>query len=122
MAKQQPGAVARGTDVSGRLNGAGAVITGDARQLDALVSGPIDLCLTSPPYMTSADHPENPLTGYATDDGDYQTYLHCLGAVFGTVATLLRPGGYAVLNVATITTGDTVTRWPGMRQGEYPLT
>jgi tRNA G10 N-methylase Trm11 len=107
-----------------RLNGAGAVITGDARQLDSLVSGPIDLCLTSPPYMTSADHPENPLTGYATDDGDYQTYLHGLGAVFGTVATLLRPGGYAVLNVATITTGDTVTplAWDVARRVSAHLT
>ncbi len=92
-----------------RLDGAGTVITGDARQLGSLVSGPMDLCLTSPPYMTSTGHPQNPLTGYTTDDGDYQTYLHDLGTVFGAVAMLLRPGGYAVLNVATIATGDTVT-------------
>jgi tRNA G10 N-methylase Trm11 len=99
----------RASFIRRRLNGAGTVITGDARQLGSLVSGPIDLCLTSPPYMTSADHPENPLTGYVTNDGDYQSYLHALGSVFGTVAMLLRPGGYAVLNVATIASGDTVT-------------
>jgi DNA modification methylase len=85
------------------------VITGDARRLSSLVSGPIDLCLTSPPYMTSTGHPENPLTGYATKDGDYQTFLYELGSVFGMVATLLCPGGYAVLNVANPISNGSVT-------------
>jgi tRNA G10 N-methylase Trm11 len=92
-----------------RTAGAGTVITGDARQLDSLVNGPVDLCLTSPPYMTASGHPGNPLTGYATTDGDYRTYLSQLGSIFGDVAELLRPGGHAVLNVATIVTGDTIT-------------
>jgi DNA modification methylase len=99
----------RASFIRRRLDGAGTVINGDARQLDSLVSGPVDMCLTSPPYMAAVGHPQNPLTGYTTDDGDYQTYLSALGAVFRTVATLLRPGGYAVLNVATVLTGDTIT-------------
>jgi hypothetical protein len=59
--------------------------------------------------MTAMGHPQNPLTGYTTDDGDYQAYLAELAAVFGDVAALLRPGGYAVLNVANLTTADGVT-------------
>jgi hypothetical protein len=69
----------------------------------------IRVCLTCPPYVTATGHPQNPLTGYATADGDYQTYLAELAAVFGAVAGLLRPGGHAVLNVANLVTAGTVT-------------
>jgi tRNA G10 N-methylase Trm11 len=76
------------------------VIDGDARHLERLVTDRVDLCLTSPPYMAAVDHPENPLTGYRTHDGDYATYLVELEDVFRQVARLLRPGGHFVLNVA----------------------
>jgi hypothetical protein len=74
-----------------------------------LVTGPVDLVLTSPPYMSMVRHPENPLNGYATDDGDYATYLRELGGVFEQLAGLLRPGGHAVVNVANVVTDDHVT-------------
>ena len=65
------------------------VVEGDARCLTDLLVGvldrPVDLVLTSPPYMTAVGHPENPLTGYATD-------------------------GDAVDNVASLATGDVVTQ------------
>ncbi len=85
------------------------VVCGDARALRALVPGPVDLCLTSPPYMPSTGHPENPLTGYRTLDGDYDRYLDELEDVFGQVAAILRPGGHAVVNVATIEHDGQVT-------------
>ena len=86
------------------------LILGDARELSRLVDEPIDLVLTSPPYMPATDHPQNPLTGYATDDGDYATYLRELGAIFAQVATLLRPGRQLVVNVGNpIATDGTVT-------------
>ena len=66
----------------------------------------MDLVLTSPPYMAGANHPENPLTGYATDDGDYAVYLGELGAIFAQAATLLRPGGRIVVNVANVVATD----------------
>lgn len=50
------------------------VVSGDARTLRVLVPGPVDLCLTSPPYMPSVGHPENPMTGYRTLDGDYDRF------------------------------------------------
>jgi DNA modification methylase len=89
-----------------RTSGRASVVHGDARGLTGLVEGPVDLVLTSPPYMTAGHHPENPLTGYATEDGHYATYLREVGAVFAQVASLLRPGGNAVVNVANLFSGD----------------
>lgn len=98
-------------EIARRRAGAGArLILGDARELSRLVDERIGLVLTSPPYMPATDHPQNPLTGYATDDGDYGIYLRELGAIFGQVATLLRPGGQLVVNVANVIGRDgTVT-------------
>jgi DNA modification methylase len=95
--------------VRARTTGLATVLQGDARRLVELIDGPVDLVLTSPPYMSTVRHPENPLTGYATDDGDYPTYLAELGSVFAQVATLLRPGGHAVVNVANVVTDGHVT-------------
>ena len=85
------------------------VIQGDARQLDTFEISPVDLCLTSPPYMNAFDHPQNPLTAYTTLDGDYQTYLDELEEVFLAVRRCLDPGGFLVINAANIRTGDVVT-------------
>lgn len=93
----------------GRLTGNARVVEGDARRLDELVVGPVDLCVTSPPYMNAADHPQNPLTAYQTVDGHYSTYLSELTAIFVAVTRLLRPGGHLVINAANIRTGDSVT-------------
>jgi len=93
-----------------RVGGEARLILGDARELARLVHEPVDLVLTSPPYMPAVNHVQNPLTGYATDDGDYVVYLRELGAIFGQVVTLLRPGGQLVINVANvIATDGTVT-------------
>jgi DNA modification methylase len=95
--------------IRARLTGSARVISGDARALTSLVDGPIDLCLTSPPYMSAVDHPENPLNAYETLDADYDEYLRELGQIFGQVATLLRPGGHLVVNVANIVTDGVIT-------------
>jgi DNA modification methylase len=92
-----------------RLRGTARIVHGDSRQLAAFVGGPVDLCLTSPPYMAAVDHEENPLTGYQSTDGDYPVYLRQIGSVFEQVARLLRPGGHAVLNVANLVTNGTFT-------------
>jgi SAM-dependent methyltransferase len=89
-----------------RTAGGARLILGDARELSRLMDEPVDLVLTSPPYMAAADHPENPLAGYATDDGDYAAYLEELGSIFGQVATLLAPGGQLVVNVANVVATD----------------
>ncbi len=81
---------------------AATVIEGDARGLHQLVSEPVDLCLTSPPYRTANDHPHDPLTAYELVGGDYASYLATLTLVARRVGQLLRPGGHLVLNVANI--------------------
>ncbi|MDV3222205.1 DNA methyltransferase [Intrasporangium sp.] len=82
------------------------VIEGDARGLHQLLSaadtGPVALCLTSPPYMTANAHPHNPLTAYQTLGAHYNTYLGDLTNIAGSIHDLLRPGGHLVLNVANI--------------------
>ena len=85
------------------------VVEGDARELDRLELESVDLCLTSPPYMSSVDHPQNPLSGYTTLDGDYSTYLNELLGVFLAVKRCLRADGYLVINASNIRTGDVVT-------------
>ncbi len=92
-----------------RVGAAVSVVCGDARSLAKLVTAQVDLCFTSPPYMTANDHPENPLEAYEMDDGHYPSYLREIGAVFEQVATLLRPDGYAVLNVANTSSHGAVT-------------
>ena len=94
-------------EIARRRTGGGAkLILGDARELSRIVDEPVDLVLTSPPYMPAMDHPQNPLTGYATDDGNYAVYLDELGSIFGQVATLLRPGGRLVVNVGNVVATD----------------
>ena len=89
-----------------RTAGRGRLILGDARELSRLVDEPVDLVFTSPPYMAGANHPQNPLAGYATDDGDYTIYLGEMGAIFAQAATLLPPGGQIVVNVANVISTD----------------
>lgn len=100
---------ARAAVASARLGAGASVIAGDARRVGELITGPVDLCLTSPPYMSRTDSPENPLTAYTSDDGRYDTYIDELGTVFAQVATLLRPGGWLVVNVANIDHAGVVT-------------
>lgn len=90
------------------------ILEGDARGLARLLAehaaehdlpaleGTVDLCFTSPPFMTANDHPANPLTAYELDDGTYRSYLTHIASIGTQVARLLKPGGYAVWNVANI--------------------
>lgn len=92
-----------------RVSPSAVVLQADARDLDNLHLGQIDLCFTSPPYMNAIDHPQNPLTAYSTLDGNYNTYLTELTGVFIAVSRHLRTGGHLVINAANIRTGEIVT-------------
>lgn len=92
-----------------RVSPSAVVLEADARNLDDLHLGEIDLCFTSPPYMSAIEHPQNPLTGYSTLDGNYNTYLTELAEVFVAVSRHLRTGGHLVINAANIRTGEVVT-------------
>lgn len=97
-----------------RLEHPERIVEGDARRLGEVLSAagltdPVTLVLTSPPYMTRNDHPENPLSGYTSRDAAYETYLCELGEVFRQVASLLRPGGHVVVNVANVVHAGVLT-------------
>ncbi len=92
-----------------RVGPAASVLRGDARDVARLVREPVTLCLTSPPYMTTNDHPEDPLQAYAVEAGDYPGYLTSLADVFGQVAQVLVPGGHVVVNVANTTEAGVFT-------------
>lgn len=85
------------------------MLCADARDLASLNVGEFDLCLTSPPYMTACDHPEDPLDAYRTHAGDYSTYLAGLTEIFHHVGARMREGGHIVVNVATLRVDDEVT-------------
>lgn len=84
-------------------------IEGDSRGLFQLITEPVDLCFTAPPFLTRNDHPADPLTAYELDRGTYSSYLHDLADIAGQVRRLLRPGGFLVMNVANIRYRDVTT-------------
>lgn len=92
----------RAAFIQTRVSGGVEVITGDARDLTRLVLEPVDFVMTSPPYMTINDHPQDPMTGYRRLDADYDRYIGDLRDVFAQVADLLEPGRRVVINVANL--------------------
>lgn len=87
---------------------ASVVLRGEARRLAALVDGPFDLILTSPPYMAADDGPEDPLSGY-TGATSYEHYLGELRGIWAQCLDLLTPDGHLVVNVANIDSGSCFT-------------
>lgn len=92
-----------------QLTDPSTVLAGDARRLDEYALPAISLVVTSPPYMTHVEHPQNPLSGYQTLDGDYARYLDELASTFGRIGNLLVPGGRVVLNVSNLRVGEIFT-------------
>jgi DNA modification methylase len=95
--------------VQSRLADPNAIIQGDALRLADLDLPAVDFVMTSPPFMNNVAHPQNPLTGYRTLDGEYSSYLRQLRAVFEAVGNLLKPGRFVIINVADIRTGAAIT-------------
>ena len=86
-----------------------AVIEGDARRLADLTLPVAELVVTSPPFMTASHHPQNPLSGYQTLDGNYARYLASLRAIVAALAARVRPSGRIVLNVWNFWHGELYT-------------
>lgn len=86
--------------IADRIGSTGVVLQGDARAVAEQAAAGASLCLTSPPYMSSSGHPENPLTGYTTLDGDYPRYVAELGELFTRLLYAMRRGSHLVINVA----------------------
>jgi len=92
-----------------RLREPSAIRQGDARHLDALDLPPFDLSITSPPFRTRQNHPENPLDAYRTQGNSYTQYLDDLTAIYAQVRTLMKPEALVVIEAANLRVGDQVT-------------
>lgn len=80
----------------------------DAQAFNQLNLRPIDLAMTSPPYMNGGDR-EDPLSAYQVDGNGYEAYLHDLAGVFRQVRDVLNPNGRLVIEVANLKNQDGVT-------------
>jgi SAM-dependent methyltransferase len=92
-----------------RLRSPAALIEADARKLGELDLPPVDLVLTSPPYMTRSNHPQDPMSGYAELGSAYDRYLEEMTAVLRVAAGLLRPSGHLLVGVADLWDGKELT-------------
>jgi site-specific DNA-methyltransferase (adenine-specific) len=68
------------------------IICGDARRLDAIPSGSVDLVVTSPPYWTLKEY-ESTSDGQLGDLEDYEQFLCELDKVWAGCARVLKGGG-----------------------------
>ena len=59
--------------------------------------------------MSKTNHPQDPLNGYRTPDGDYTRYLRELADIYRQLAAHLSPDATVVVNAANFKTGATVT-------------
>lgn len=94
-----------------RLRDPAALRCADARTLDRLELPTIDFSITSPPYMTRVDHPQNPLDGYRSMEGDYESYLAELAAIYRRLRPRLAPAATVVVNAANLRAYDTRLAW-----------
>lgn len=86
-----------------RLHDPAAVRLGDVRDVDWDSVRKVDLSISSPPYMTREDHPQNPLSGYRTMDGNYREYLGDLRTLYREIASrACNPAARIVVNVANL--------------------
>jgi DNA modification methylase len=81
-----------------------SVMLGDARFLSNLSLPWLDFSITSPPYMTRYDPPEDPLSGGLRRHGDYAGYLRDIRSIYAQMREVLKPGARAVINAANIIT------------------
>ncbi len=88
------------------------LIHGDARQLLGYGLPPIDVSITSPPYMAH-DEAESALAGAPPAADAYAAYLAEIARIYTLVRELLRPGARAVLEVSNLKgpAGVTTLAW-----------
>ena len=92
-----------------QLNDPSAIHQGDTRRLSALDLPPFDLSITSPPYRTRDDHPQNPLDGYRSEGESYEQYLDGLAAIYAQVRELMNPEALVVIEAANLRIDGRVT-------------
>lgn len=84
------------------------IIHGDSRMMANINLPEIDFSITSPPYMTKENHPENPFTGYKTTGKGYKAYLHDIRNIYKQLRNHMKPTAKVVLEVSNLKTENQV--------------
>jgi tRNA G10 N-methylase Trm11 len=87
--------------VRGLLSHPERLLHGDSRRLADYALPPIDLSLTSPPYMQRND-PEDPFTSYTLPGRGYAAYLETIQGIYAQMRTLMRPGARALVEAVNL--------------------
>jgi len=95
--------------VRSKLSNSENIIHGDSRSLANIDLPAIDFSMTSPPYMTKDNHPENPFTGYKTKGKGYKAYLRDIRSIYGQLRKHMKPTGTVVLEVSNLKVENQVT-------------
>lgn len=74
---------------------------GDAADAAALSLPKMDLCVTSPPFMSIADK-RNPLYGGDPKYAGYEAYLKRMGEIFEAIACVMKKSAFVVVHVDNI--------------------
>ena len=85
-----------------------SVTIGDVRQFDYSLIPPIDLCITSPPFMNKTD-PEDPLNGYTGKVSSYEDYLDQLADIFVEGSRHLAPSGRIAIQIQNLVNEEGAT-------------
>jgi tRNA G10 N-methylase Trm11 len=85
------------------------MIHGDARRLLDLNLPRFRFSLTSPPYMTKSNHPQDPLAAYSRDGTGYRGYLRGLRDIYAQLREVLLPSAVVVVEVSNIKADEEVT-------------
>ena len=91
------------------LKNSSAIILGDSRKLSEFDLPQFDLSITSPPFMTKNDHPENPFEGYLSLGYCYDSYFNDLLSVYTQIRKLMKNDSHIVIEAPSIKHKGTVT-------------
>jgi hypothetical protein len=103
--------------IRSQLRQPAGVIHGDARRLLRYAIPACDFSITSPPFTEQGDT-DDALTNYTSAGAGYAAYLRDLVQIYGQIRQLLKPGAYAVLEVANLKgpRGVTTLAWDVARE------
>jgi DNA modification methylase len=95
--------------VKSKLSNSQSIIHGDSRLIANINLPEVDFSITSPPYMTKENHPENPFTDYKTTGKGYKAYLHDIRNIYKQLRIHMKPTAKVVLEVSNLKTENQVT-------------
>jgi DNA modification methylase len=95
--------------VRSKLSNSENIIHGDSRVLATIDLPAIDFSITSPPYMTKNNHPENPFTGYKAKGKGYKAYLRDIHSIYEQLRKHMKPTGMVVVEVSNLKVDGQVT-------------